>query len=40
MVFSSADHLNYTPVNHETFGLWCEVFLAELKIKEEGEKTE
>ena len=39
MVFSSNDHLNYTPVNQITFGAWCEEFLEDLKQKEEKEKT-
>jgi hypothetical protein len=34
MTFASADHLDYTPVNKETFGAWCKVFLEELKIKD------
>ena len=40
MVFSQNEHLNYTPVNKETFGKWCEEFLAILKKKEEKELTE
>ena len=40
MTFASTEHLNYTPVNKETFGTWCEEFLAILKVKEAQEKTE
>ena len=28
--------LNYTPVNKETFGKWCEVFLAKLQEEDEA----
>ena len=34
------DNLDYTPVNEETFGKWCEEFLAQLKDQEEQQKTE
>ena len=32
---SNMDHLDYTPVNEETFGKWCSEFLALLKEQEE-----
>jgi hypothetical protein len=34
------DHLDYTPVNEETFGKWCAEFLADLKKEEENNKTD
>lgn len=37
---SNMDHLDYTPVNEETFGKWCTEFLAILKEQEENQKTE
>lgn len=40
MVFSQNEHLNYTPVNKETFSAWCKEFLEELKIKEMKDKSE
>ena len=40
MVFSATEHLNYTPVNKETFGAWCETFLAQLKEQEDKNITE
>ena len=36
---SNMDHLDYTPVNEETFGAWCKDFLAVLKEQEESAKT-
>lgn len=38
--FSNTQHLNYTPVNQETFSKWCKEFLAALKFKEDAEKTD
>ena len=37
---SNVNHLNYTPVNNETFSKWCDLFMWELRKKEESEKTE
>ena len=37
---SNMDTLNYTPVNKETFGKWCALFLEKLKQEEEAQKTE
>ena len=37
---SNMDHLNYTPVNAQTFGKWCKEFLAHLKEQEDKNRTE
>lgn len=37
---TNMDTLNYTPVNKETFGKWCALFLEKLKQEEEASKTE
>lgn len=37
---SKLDHLNYTPVNKETFSKWCAEFMEKLKEQEENMKTE
>ena len=34
------DHLDYTPVNEETFGAWCEGFMALLKEQDDKIKSE
>ena len=37
---TNLDHLNYTPVNEETFSKWCTEFMEKLRQQEENTRTE